>query len=174
MPISDGQSAHPSDIWFRVLTDKNYIKQGAIHPSAFTGRQIARPDDSKGRSWDHELSGRLRSLSTDVVAEAKAYCAELTKRLKQDRPFSGVMFCSVEQTATALDKPLSAGVNYTPLSDAAHGDFTFYGTAQVNEDTWKLIHLKLAQMMTGLHAAQMHLLPAASVSRDEYTVPEPA
>jgi hypothetical protein len=168
MPIVDGQPAHTADIWFRVLTDASYIRRGEIHPNAFKGRQIAPPDPAKHRPWEHELSGRLRSLSQNVIAEAIAYCHEQTRRMNQNRPFSGVMFCHVARVS--FEAPVIVGVAYTPLlSDSAHADLTFCGTVHANEETWDCVRQKLAKVMTGLHPAQMHLLPDPQIGRDEYS-----
>jgi len=64
MPILEGEPANDRDIWFRVLTDDGYIRKGKIHPHAFKGNAIAHP--KQPRAWDHELSGRLRSLAKDI------------------------------------------------------------------------------------------------------------
>jgi hypothetical protein len=55
---------------------------GRLTRNALTGRAIS-PRAAR-RPWDHELSGRLRSLTKE--AEGRAYCQ------KGEKPFVGVMY----------------------------------------------------------------------------------
>jgi hypothetical protein len=54
------------DVWFRIATHKDYIKNGRVLHGAFGGNAIAAPSAQKRRGWDRELSGRLRSLAGSV------------------------------------------------------------------------------------------------------------
>src|SRR4051794_14475061 len=128
MPIADGDPADVGDIWFRVLTDERYIRKGTVHPHAFKGKGvIGRPDPEKKRPWDHELSGRLRSLSATPAAEAEDYCAEMTKLHKQTKTFAGIMFCRLPDLRP-LPNQINTGVHFTPLPNVkSHADFVLSG-----------------------------------------------
>jgi hypothetical protein len=176
MPIADGDPADDGDIWFRVLTedDNKYIRKGKIHPNAFKGKNaIVAPDPQKNRPWDHELSGRLRSLTNDVVAEANAYCEEMTKRTGQTKKFGGVMFCSVQQARQVFEGVIATRVYYTPLptTDRAHADLTFNGSVNAAEQVFDKLRLWLCNVVTGLYPAQIELLPRAETSPAAYSAP---
>lgn len=173
MPIADGDPADDGDIWFRVLTedDNKYIRKGKIHPNAFKGKNaIATPDQHKNRPWDHELSGRLRSLTNDVIAEANAYCEEMTSRTGQTKKFGGVMFCSVPEARQTFENTITTRVHYTPLStDRAHADLTFTGSANAAEQVFDNLRLWLCDVVIGLHPAQIEkLLPRAQTLPSAY------
>jgi hypothetical protein len=174
MPIADGEPADDGDIWFRVLTEESYIRKGKIHPQAFKGsKTIAAPDPAKQRQWSHELSGRLRSLVSDVVDEANAYCEEITRTTKQTKTFNGVMYCSIPEATKEFEKTITTQVCYTPRQrDKAHADFTFTGSADATEDVFDRVRLWLCDVVNGLHPAQIKLLPRATTTPTGYSVPE--
>ena len=67
MPLSDGDPADAADVWLRVITNANHVrKDGKLNHQAFKGAMTS-PDTARG--WQHELSGRLKSLIGDVEAE---------------------------------------------------------------------------------------------------------
>ena len=174
MPIVEGDTADDGDIRFRVLTDDDnkYIRKGKIDPNAFKGRNaIVAPDPQKNRPWDHELSGRLRSLANDVVAEAIAYCEEMTRRTSQTKRFGGVMFCSVPEARKEFEN-IGVCVHYTPLlTDKAHADLTFNGSANADEQVFDKVRLWLCDVVTGLYPAQIErLLPHADTAPAAYSV----
>jgi hypothetical protein len=174
--VDDGDPAADGDIWFRVLTDddNNYIKKGKIHPNAFKGKNvIGVADPKKNRVWDHELSGRLRSLTNDVIAEAHVYCAEITKRTGQVKKFGGVMFCRVPDARRIFADTIATGIHYTPLAtDEAHADMTFSGSANASEQVFDSLRLWLCNLMTGLYPAQIEsLLPASDTLPSIYSKP---
>jgi hypothetical protein len=175
MLIADGDPADDGDIWFRVLTDDDnkYIKKGKIHPNAFKGKNaIIAPDPQKNRPWDHELSGRLRSLTNDVVAEANAYCEEMTTRTGQTKKFGGVMFCGIPQARQVFENVIETRVHYTPLpTDRAHADLTFNGSVSATEEVFDKLRLWLCDVVTGLYPAQIELLRHAQTSPSAYSAP---
>lgn len=126
MALEPGQPADASDVWMRVLTDKNYWKKsdGALHNKAFTGKAISPPSES--REWTLEFSGRLLSLSKDVEAESTAFC-------KPPRNYEGVIFQKVENLrgeGNSFHKSTGCrtDVIYTPKNaDIAHADIVAYG-----------------------------------------------
>jgi hypothetical protein len=173
MPIADGEPAAADDVWFRVLTDDSYIKKGKLHPHAFKGKAIAPPDDAKTRPWSHELSGALRSLTTDVIAAARAYCEEMTRAAGHKKIFSGVMYCTIPEARQTFEEMIMTQVHYTPESlNKAHADFTFTGSSGITEDVFDRLRLWLCEILTGLHPAQMRLLPDASTASLKYTIPD--
>src|SRR5262245_41998453 len=96
MPPQDGAPADECDVWLRNITNKNHVRpDGRLHNSAFKGKAIAR--QSGGRPWDHELSGRLLSITKQFEAEGQQYCRA------RSLLFVGVMY--------ALVRTLRASVN---------------------------------------------------------------
>jgi hypothetical protein len=175
MPIADGEPADDGDVWFRVLTEDGYIRKGKLHPHAFKGRAIAPPDNTKKRLWSHELSGQLRSLTTDVNAEAQAYCDQISRITKQQKTFSGVMYCSIPDARQTFHSKVSTQVYYTPQpAKKAHADFTFTESADADEAFLDKLRLWLCEILTGLHTAQIKLLPQATTTAAEYTAPNRA
>jgi hypothetical protein len=174
MPIADGEPADGGDIWSRVLTDENYIRKGKLHPHAFKGRAaIAPPGSVKKRSWSHELSGRLRSLTTDVSAEAHAFCEEAAKATGQNKTFSGVMYCCIPDAHQTFETTIFTQVHYTPqLANKAHADFTFTGSDSATEEVFDRLRLWLCELFIGLHPAQIKLLPEASTPPARYAAPD--
>jgi hypothetical protein len=168
MPIVDGEPADDRDVWFRILTDEGYIKKGKIHPSAFKGKNVIAPP-KKPRAWDREMSGRLRSLTRDLTAEAEAYCKEISRQTGQTKTFSGVMFCHVRE-AWANFEAVQTGIHYTPKqTDNAHADLTFVGLSNAPEDKMDRLRLWLCNAVDGLHPAQVaRLMPTAGCEHHEY------
>src|SRR5262249_2542785 len=78
---------------------------------------------SDGRPWDHELSGRLLSLTNEFEAEGQRYCRG------RSLPFVGVMYASV-RTLRASVNEIKTDVYYTPIEngDDAHADFVTFGS----------------------------------------------
>ena len=169
MPIADGDPADDRDVWFRILTDEGYIKKGRIHPNAFKGKSVIAPPRER-RAWDHELSGRLRSLTKDVTAEGEAYCQEISRQAGQRKTFGGVMFCSVLEARTEFENTGETGIRYTPLqTNDAHADLTFVGLNDAPEDKMDRLRLWLCGVLAGLHPAQIaRLMPKAGCASHEY------
>jgi hypothetical protein len=122
MPPNAGDPADGWDIWLRNITDKNHIRSdGKLRNNVFTGRAIA--SSNQARPWDHELSGRLLSLTNDAESEGRQYCKN------RGRPFMGIMYASV-QTLRALVGAIRTDVRYTPIQnvDLAHADFVTFGS----------------------------------------------
>ena len=172
MPIGDGEQADNGDIWFRVLTDDDnkYIKKGKIHPNAFKGKNVV-AEPKQQRPWDHELSGRLRSLAGNVTKEANDYCDEMTKKTGQKKTFGGVMFCRVAEARQTFEQTINTDACYTPLStDRAHADMVFFGSKNLSEETFDKLRLWLCELVTGLYPAQIEkdLLPAGTARPEAY------
>lgn len=124
MPPKDGAPADGNDVWLRNITNKKHVRpDGRLKSNAFTGKAIAPPQEA--RPWNHELSGRLHSLTTDFEAEGRAFC--------QDRglSFVGVMHAPVEDLRRHTNG-ITTDVHYTPNDDLAHADLTMVGTNDDN------------------------------------------
>lgn len=123
----DGEPADPDDIWLRNVTQKSHVyADGRPKSGAFKGRAISPRDP--GRPWDHELSGRLLSLTEDFEAEGRKYCEE------QKLPFIGVMYAKVERIRCETNG-VKTDVHYTPKkNDKAHADLTMNGTDESTLD----------------------------------------
>ncbi|SRR6266536_2559463 len=165
--FSDGDAAENGDVWFRVLTQKDHIKRGRIHHSAFTGNAISSPDPNKNRPWSRELSGRLRSKAgtiKNIEDFAVAFCDKLTKAGGGTKTFCGVMYAKV----CAIRKPyrdiLTLGVFFTPLkADPAHADVTFSNCIGETREAREALMLWLTDQVEGLHhPGQVHHLPEAN------------
>lgn len=125
MPPKDGEPADADDVWLRNVTDKKHARaDGRPTSNAFTGRAIW--PRAPGRPWDHELSGRLLSLTNDFELEGRAFCEKLGK------PFIGVIYAKVERIRRETDG-IGTDVYYTPNGDdVAHADLTMAGTNDDN------------------------------------------
>jgi hypothetical protein len=129
MPLKDGDPADGWDIWLRNITNKDHLrKDGTLKNNAFLGGKrppIAPP--LLARLWDHELSGRLLSLTVDFEAEGRAFCKNL------GLSFQGVMYAPVEMLCHQ-DNEITTDVHYTPIQDGdqAHADLTMVGTNDSN------------------------------------------
>jgi hypothetical protein len=126
MPPKDGEPADADDIWLRNVTDKKHVRaDGKLTSNAFTGRAIS--PRAFGRPWDHELSGRLLSLTNDFEAEGRRYCEQ------RNKPFIGVMYAKVE-CIRRENSGVKTDVHYTPIMDGdkAHADLTMAGTNDDN------------------------------------------
>lgn len=126
MPPKDGDPADADDIWLRNVTNPKHVRpDGRPTSNAFTGRAIS--PRAPGRPWDHELSGRLLSLTQDFEGEGREYC-----RLKE-KPFIGVMYATVASIRRVANE-ITTDVYYTPIKcgDQAHADLTMAGTTDDN------------------------------------------
>src|SRR5690242_15889092 len=58
------------DTWLRPITNRTHLKKnGKLHHSALVG--ALDPPENSSQPWSHELSGRLLSIATDIVADAQ-------------------------------------------------------------------------------------------------------
>jgi hypothetical protein len=166
MMLSDGDPAEDGDIWFRILTSDKHITKGRVQHAAFKGA-IKPPRPEKNRSWSSEMSGRLRSIAgtiTEVQQHAIQYCD------RKNQTFAGVAFSSSSRLRISFqDDPITSAVYYTPIdkppdTDSAHADLVFIGPAvQPKSAEEERLILTLHGLFTGLHPAQLHLLPPASI-----------
>jgi hypothetical protein len=164
MPLADGDAALDGDIWYRILTHKDYITRGRVQHGALRGRTIKPPAAEKSRPWNAELSGRLRSLAgtiDDVRTQAHQYCAEV------NREFHGLMFQKEDLRGQVVEN-ITLGVYYTPIDggDQAHSDLTFKGAVpfvERSEEHDRFI-IALSKKFHGLHIDQVDLLPNANVA----------
>src|SRR5262245_8198052 len=103
---TDGDPADDTDVWFRYATHEDHIKRGRVSHAAFKGSAISRPAVQKKRSWDRELSGRLRSLAgtlQQIEQHAGAYCQEQTARGGGTKRFHGVIYARVTDAKQAFE-----------------------------------------------------------------------
>jgi hypothetical protein len=124
MSLSDGDPAPDGDIWFRIVTHKDHIKQGRVHHSAWGGNAISKPSPEKARPWTREASGRLRSRAGSLKTiedDANAFC----QTLLGSKTFYGVIYQRVAGAKLLYGCILTTGIHFTPLpTDPAHADLT--------------------------------------------------
>jgi hypothetical protein len=125
MAVKSGEPAEATDVWMRVLTDKNFLKKdGLLHNKAFTGKAIAEPKPP--REWTLEFSGRLLSLVKEVETESAAFC-------EPPMTFAGIIFQTVENLRSDgnsfhRNSGCRTDVIYTPKpKDVAHADLVAFG-----------------------------------------------
>jgi len=168
MSLSDGDPAPDGDIWFRIATQKEYIKEGRIHHAAFGGAAISCPAPEKGRPWSRELSGRLRSCAgslQEIEQAANDFCAAETTRGGGSKTFKGVIYARVADAKLNYEAILTTGVHFTPRQDdTAHADLTFHGwLANDSKDEMDRFKMWLSGKLQGLYTAQLQLLPEAHI-----------
>jgi hypothetical protein len=150
--LSDGDPAADDDCWFRFISDTRWITDEDIVSEQALKHCI--PDVP--RPWAHEWSGRLSSLTNDIVADGNAHVDAICSRLNKpgkNRQFAGVAFNSpLNLRATIGPKPIMTGVFHTPIdppdifASAAHADFVTIGSADDDLDavrTWLQDQLKV-------------------------------
>ena len=162
------KAAKDGDIWFRIVTHKDHIRCGRVHHSAWGGRAIAEPKPEKGRPWDRELSGRLRSLAgsvDDIVRAAELYCEQLKNRGSGNLALHGLIFVRVSQAKNKFEERIATAVYYTPLEhDNAHSDFTFTGWSIETREDQERFNLWLSGILEALHhPGQLQMLPEAEI-----------
>jgi hypothetical protein len=168
MSLSDGDFADDGDIWFRLVTQQNYLVRGRVHHSAFGGNAIAPP--KKTRPWDRELSGRLRTFAgtlEQITTHADGYCKALSDKGQGTKTFSGVMYVRVREAKKKYEDILTTAVHYTPSDDdRAHGDLTFKGWIGNASEDRERFNLWLTEILHALHyPGQLDLLPEAEDTR---------
>ena len=155
MPLKDGDPAERGDVWLRNLIDKKWIlNDGTVSQNAFKGKKFfSAPEEAKKRPWQHEASGRLRSLAKDIDAEGEAFCKKVTQK---DGRFGGVMYASVVALARDFGA-INADVAFTPNDDPAHADIAFYKSTEADLDT---LRDELQKLMKGAKPGQYAQLDA--------------
>lgn len=127
MPQAGGP-APETDLWMRILTRPEYVRNGKLHHSALRGRALRPPREPLG--WDHELSGRLRSMSVDPKVEAEELVAGPAAAGSPTRSFNGYAVAAVSELRASPIVDVRSDVVFTPLqTDRAHADFVTFGTA---------------------------------------------
>ncbi|MFZ5693534.1 MAG: hypothetical protein ACOY5F_20050 [Pseudomonadota bacterium] len=164
MKLSEGDAADADDVWYRIITDKKYLRaDGRLRSSAFTGKAIAPPRGK--RDWNHELSGRLLSLAGDVSSHAKAFCVANSKL------FVGVMHSQVDKLRFEIGA-VTSDVRYTPRpDDEAHADFVTYNST---EDDLPDIRDRLQEIVRVLNPTELNKLEAKRQTSDASPQPESA
>jgi hypothetical protein len=129
--LRDGDSAYGPDTWLRNILNDSHRRGPRVHHSALTTKMIAPPDEP--RPWSHEFSGRLLSLTTNVVEEGQAFCRNFGK------PFIGVMRAKVRSLRPRIpDSNIRTDIVYTPKDqDSAHTDFVCFGADPTDHDIIK-------------------------------------
>jgi hypothetical protein len=168
MSLSDGDPAPDGDVWFRIATQRDHIKQGRVHHAAFGGQAISSPAPEKGRPWARELSGRLRSRAgslQDIEHAANDFCAAETARGGGTKTFNGVIYVSVADAKQTYEAILTTGVHFTPRQDdTAHADLTFHGwLLNESKEEKERFQIWLSGKLQGLYTAQLHHLPDAHI-----------
>jgi hypothetical protein len=171
MPLSDGEPAYAGDVWLRIATHKDYIKDGRVLHGAFGGRAIGPPDAEKQRPWDRELSGRLRSLAgsaAQIATHAEQFCVDQTLRGGGKKIFHGVMYSRVREIKKTYKETIQSNVHFTPdpPSDLAHADLTFSGWDINDKPQLEEFTLWLSDNLHALYPAQVgeHLPNAEPIS----------
>jgi len=179
MPLSDGEPADDGDVWFRIATHKDYIKDGRVLHGAFGGRAIGPPDPERQRPWDRELSGRLRSLAgseAQIAAHAEQFCLDQTARGGGKKVFHGVMYSRVTEIKKIYKQTIHSNVHFTPdpPSDSAHADLTFSGWNIDDKPQLEEFTIWLSDNLHALHSIQVEEhLPKAERPNPSQSLLEP-
>jgi hypothetical protein len=160
MALSDGEPANDGDIWFRIATHKDYIKNGRVLHGAFGGNAIAIPNAQRQRAWDRELSGRLRSFAgsvPEIVTHSEQFCADQTARSGGTKIFHGVMYSRVAEIKDTYKNTISSNVHFTPNppTDPAHSDLTFTGWNINTKPELEEFTIWLSDYLHALYPAQL-------------------
>jgi hypothetical protein len=160
MALSDGEPARRGDVWFRIATHKDHIKNGRVQHGAFGGNAIAAPNPHKHRTWDRELSGRLRSVAgsvPEIAAHAEKYCADQTARGGGKKIFHGVMYSRVADIRRTYKDAVASNVHFTPNppADTAHSDLTFTGWSINTKPELEEFTIWLSDYLHALYPAQL-------------------
>jgi hypothetical protein len=164
MPLVDGDRPAEGDVWFRILTNKDYLARGRVNHGAFKGSFMGAA--GPGRSWDAEASGRLRSLTgskQETHHHALQYCKD------HNNSFHGYMILDPNKPPIegVIFQNLKLGVRYTPIIgvDTAHADLTFTGTIPADKsDEQKKLFLALPEFFIAIHDNGWFLLPDATIA----------
>ncbi|MBP1297568.1 hypothetical protein ACVL91_009666 [Bradyrhizobium elkanii] len=174
--MADGDHAAHGDCWFRFIIDSRWITEDEILSEQALKRGSI--GEANGRPWNHEVSGRLNSMTADVQADGEAFVAAIVSGLQnpQKRPkhlcFAGVAFNSPKNLATQIGN-IRTGVFHTPIdlpdrfASPAHADFVTFGSSDHDLDairTWLQENLKV------LKAAQLSKMPSVCSSSQSVTV----
>jgi hypothetical protein len=139
-PLPDGEC------WIRVVTNTDHITPSrTVHYQAFKGKAFAASDP--GKSWAHELSGRVVSRAgsaAEIVADGERRVENARENLRRaNKPvpskisFVGVMCARATQLRAFPEGKVRTDVLFTPIiepafgEDPAHSDVVTYNT---NED----------------------------------------
>jgi len=119
-------SADVGDAWYRRVLKKSELAETRNDLAQKLKGQFVRPPEGNIRPWSLELSGRLLSISGDVVEDATRKSSELNRVLTKPRyEFRGLFFasvCEVRQCgAGAFDVYLDQTVD-----DRAHANLVVY------------------------------------------------
>jgi hypothetical protein len=160
MALSDGESASGGDVWLRIATHKDYIKNGRVQHGAFGGNAIAAPSAQNQRAWNRELSGRLRSVAgsvSDIVSHAERFCADQTRRGGGTKVFHGVMYSRVGNIKRIYKDTIASNVHFTPNppSDPAQSDLTFTGWNINTRPELEEFTIWLSDYLHALYPAQL-------------------
>lgn len=163
MALSEADPADPGDVWFRIATHKDHIRDGKVHHGAFGGNAISVPKREKNRPWDRELSGRLMSQagSLDAIkSHAEHFCEEQTLRGGGTKKFVGVIYSKVRSIRTSYKSGMSLDVNFTPIdlepADHAHADLTFHGWNISSKPELEEFTIWLSDQLEALYTSQFH------------------
>jgi hypothetical protein len=161
------KAAVPSDeCWYTVLTNSRHITaEGSVHSQALKGKRISAAIQ---RTWAHEMSGRLVSLSGDIAAiEADArqrvsdaqlrYSASNNGKIASNIMFIGVACARAGGLRGIIKNQITSDVIYTPQQphDMGHSDVAFFNSTEADlEDIrdWLLPRLR------GIRPQRLHLL----------------
>jgi len=120
------------DCWIRNLTNADHVaRDGTIHRQALKNRTIS---PSVGKPWTHELSGRLRSLASDLVLNGEAAAERARENFRASGAqvpskirFIGWACASVGKIRAA---PVECEVIRDPTTDdPAHANFVIYNAS---------------------------------------------
>jgi hypothetical protein len=130
MSLSDGDPATADDVWLRILIEKRWLlDNGGVSQSAFKSARVFKaPEPELNRGWNHEVSGRLRSLATDIVQNGQTFCQNLSPK----RDFPGIAYVKVDRVRTQSRRPeqVRADVYRTDALDPAHSDLVFFDSTE--------------------------------------------
>ncbi len=166
--MNERKPAHKADVWYRILTHKDNAKNGKVHHSAFTGKNVFTLRETAPMGTD--LSGRLLSYSgscKDIKTFGEARAKEIADKVEAKLGkvpsyirFVGVAAASACELRKWADLPCDAIYEPEP-KDTAHANLAFTSVEPghfTDNDIKRALALKLA-LLEADHLAPVFSLP---------------
>jgi hypothetical protein len=115
------------DVWYRAITNRKHIKKnGSLHHAAL--KAFIDPPAVRAVEWKSEISGRLRSVTNDILEDGERRAAlqrEKNPQLSRHLQFCAVIFTHPDEVRCwTLDR---TDVLFDPKKDnPAHANLAFF------------------------------------------------